>query len=367
MKHIPVKTKAVRVSLKERSYDILIGAGALADIGYHTARLGNVTNVTVVTTPHIASFYVNRLQRAMTLSKLPFNVHLIPDGESAKNESVLFNIFHHLLRSNADRGSVLVAFGGGVVGDLTGFAASVFMRGIRWIQVPTTLLAQVDAAIGGKTAINLKEGKNLIGTFFQPNLVLSDVSLLHTLPTPELATGFAEVIKHGMIEGESLFRYLEDSAYDLLRSNVKVLEKVVRESSRIKGQIVSKDEREKSNLRMHLNLGHTFAHAIERESGYRKVSHGQAVAVGLVAAAKLSRLKGWLKDGEVGRVIHLIRRVQLPSSLSELGLRPDIVMRAMEHDKKKKKGVLRFVLPKRFGQIVVTDKVKPAQIKQALA
>ena len=366
MKHIPVKTKSIRVSLKERSYDILVGAGALADIGYYAARLADVTNVTVVTTPHIASFYINRLQRAMTLSKLPFGVHLIPDGESAKTETVLFHIFHHLLRSGADRGSVLVAFGGGVVGDLTGFAASVFMRGLRWIQVPTTLLAQVDAAIGGKTAINVKEGKNLIGTFYQPSLVLSDFSLLHTLPMSELATGFSEVIKYGMIEGESLFRYLEHSADGLLQGQPKILEKVVCESSRIKGQIVSKDEREKTELRMYLNLGHTFAHAIERERGFRKVSHGQAVAVGLAAAAKLSRLRGWLKESEFDRVIRLIRRVHLPSNLSDLGLKPNAVIKAMEHDKKKKKGVLRFVLPKRLGQIVVTDKVKLAEIKQAL-
>lgn len=349
-----------------RSYPILVGSGVLADLGHHAAELRDVTNVIVITSPHIASFYVSPLQRALSESKLPFEMHLIPDSETAKSEPVLFNIFHHLLRFGADRGSVLVAFGGGVVGDIAGFAASVFMRGIRWIQVPTTLLAQVDSAIGGKTAINLKEGKNLIGTFYQPNFVLSDISLLRTLPMSELATGFAEVIKYGMIEGENLFRYLEQSAGKLLQGDPRVLGKVVLESSRIKGRIVSKDEREKSEIRMQLNLGHTFAHAIEREGGYRKISHGQAVAVGLLAAARLSYLKGWMKASTVERVGNLIRLVRLPAKLSELGLKPEVVIRAMEHDKKKKKGVLRFVLPKRLGALVVTDKITPVQLKLAL-
>ncbi len=366
MKHIPVKNKTIQVSLGERSYSILVGSGTLVNLGHYLEQLGDVTNVTVVTNLHIASLHIRPLERAMKQSKLPFEIHLVPDGEDAKSQEALFGIFDHLLRFRADRGSVLVAFGGGVVGDLTGFAASVFMRGLRWIQVPTTLLAQVDSAIGGKTAVNLKEGKNLIGTFYQPNLVLSDISILKTLPKSELVIGLAEVIKYGIIEGEKLFRYLEGSAEELLRGNPEILEKIVSESSRIKGRIVSRDEREQTALRMQLNLGHTFAHAIERESGYKKISHGQAVAVGLASAAKLSNLKGWMNEETVERIIELIRRVGLPSDLAELDLEPNKVIKAMEHDKKKKKGVLRFILPKRLGQIVVTDKVKPTEIKQAL-
>jgi len=358
--------KPIRVSLGERSYDILVGNGLLGHLGYYLGRLKDVSNVVVVTNPHIASYHISKLRGALLGTNLNYEVHLVPDGEIAKSEEVLFNIYRHLLRFRADRGTVLVALGGGVIGDVGGFAASTFMRGIRLVHVPTTLLGQVDSAIGGKTAINMEEGKNLIGTFFQPSLVICDIALLKTLPTLELSASLAEVIKYGLIKGESFFRYLENHVEKLLVGDTAVLEKVVRVSAEIKASIVGRDERETKGLRVHLNLGHTFAHAFEREGGYKKVSHGRAVAVGLVTAVRLSEAKGWVRKDFRRRVTQLVSRAQLPTHISELGLHAKGVLASMVHDKKKRKGTLRFVLPRGLGRLVVTDQVTPALLRKVL-
>lgn len=358
--------KPIRVRLGARSYEVRVGTGLLSELGSFIKSMKDVTNVLVVTNAHVASYHIAGLESTLYKSKVDFEIHLVPDGEKAKSEEILFDIYHRLLRFRADRGSVMVAFGGGVVGDVAAFAASTFMRGIRLIQVPTTLLAQVDSAIGGKTGINLEEGKNLIGTFYQPSLVLCDISLLKTLPLQELSASLAEVIKYGVIKDEKFFSFLEKNVDKLITGDFSILQETVRTCAEIKADVVSRDEREVTGLRMSLNLGHTFAHAFERAAGYENVSHGRAVAVGLVAAAKLSEAKRMVKKDFTERLIALLKCAGLPTRLKDLDLEAEDVLEAMEHDKKKKKGSLRFVLPKGMGKLLVTDQVSPQLLKKVL-
>jgi len=366
LKQNKITARVIRVLLGARSYDIYTGAGQVRRLGHHISRLKNVTSVMVITNVRVASYHIRTIQSNLSRLRIKYQTHLVPDSESAKSPSALASIYHHLLRFGADRGSILVALGGGVVGDVTGFAASTYMRGIRYIQIPTTLLGQVDSAIGGKTGINLEEGKNLIGTFYQPCLIINDIALLATLNKKVRVASLAEVVKYGIIKGESFFRYLETNIENLVAGDVARLTYVVGVSAGIKARIVSRDERETCGLRIQLNLGHTFAHAFERAGAYKKISHGCAVSVGLVAAARLSELKGWVSGRFVRRVIKLLQHSGLPTSVDNLGLKQAGLLNAMEHDKKKKKGRLRFVLPRSLGKIVTTENVTRVQLIKVL-
>jgi 3-dehydroquinate synthase len=288
---------------------------------------------------------------------------VLPDGEAYKNWETLNRIFDALLTTRCERNTTLIALGGGVIGDLTGFAAAVYLRGMPFIQVPTTLLAQVDSAVGGKTAINHPLGKNMIGAFYQPQLVLADTETLNTLPDRELSAGIAEIIKYGLIRDPDFFVWLEDNISRLLAREPDALAFAVERSCRNKAEIVALDEHE-HGVRTLLNLGHTFGHAIETGLGYGTWLHGEAVAAGMVLAAELSQEMGLIARTDVERAVELIARARLPVSPPELGVARYLDL--MGHDKKVVSGKIRFVLLKRIGEAFVTDLVPDKALREIL-
>lgn len=367
--------KRIRIRLKNNSYSILIGRGLLARMGGWLKSLRVGKKVLIVSNRRVARLYLGPVSKS--LRKAGFQVFscLLPYGnERDKSERALSKLWHDMARIPLERSSVVIALGGGVVGDLTGFAASTYMRGIALIQVPTTLLAQVDSSIGGKTAINLPEAKNVVGTFYQPRLVVADVLALRTLGEREFRNQFAEVVKYGMISDIGLFKLLERRAvsfFSALRRGkigpreLSFLETIVWRSAKVKAKVVEEDERETKGKRMILNYGHTFAHAIEAASRFR-VPHGEAVAVGMILAAKLARHIGWMKSGAEKRQFQLIQSVGLPYRLRRNRVSSRAFLSYMKRDKKVKDGKLRFVLPKGIGKVAVKENVSEKQVLRLL-
>ncbi len=337
----------------------MIGKGVLPLLGRRLRRLGFSGKVMIVTNCVIAERCHAQLRKIRaSLKNHGFSVSVcesLPKGEAAKSCEWLFRIYSSLLKQDFDRSSLLVALGGGVVSDLTGFAAATYKRGIPWAVVPTTLLAQVDASIGGKTAIDLKEGKNLVGAFYQPSLILSDMSFFKTLRDWEFRNGFAEVIKYSVIWNSGLFHFLERNMEEAKRKSDRILERIVYECARIKKIVVERDEKEEKGLRHILNYGHTFAHAIETASKNR-IPHGKAVAVGMVAAGRLACRLGLFYKKDQIRQESLIKRAGLPIAIKH-GVSIKRVLECMQHDKKKKDGKLRFILPLRIGKVVVRNDI----------
>ena len=290
--------------------------------------------------------------------KFPYEVALIPDGETSKSLSEAEKIYTRAIEIGLDRKSVVIALGGGVVGDLAGFVAATFMRGINLIQIPTTLLAQVDSSVGGKTAVNHALGKNLIGAFYQPQAVFIDLETLKTLPEREIKSGLGEVVKYGIISDGKFFAYLEDNAEKILQRDLKTLAHVVKRSCEIKAAVVSADEKE-SGLRRILNFGHTMAHAIEEETAYKKYRHGEAVAIGMLAAAKISCELGKTSAENVRRLENLLQRFGMKTTCA--GLDADKLYNVTFRDKKTVGGVVNWVLMKNFGDVEICRDV-PAQI-----
>lgn len=359
MKKIPVKSM-------RGSYHIWTGSGLLEKTGSILKSLGIQGKVMIVTQNNIARFYLNKLSAALTKQKIQNVSHFAADGETAKSQTELFKLLDALCEQDFERGDTLLALGGGVAGDLTGFAASIYMRGISFINVPTTLLAQVDSAIGGKTGINLRHGKNLAGAFYPPKAVISDIKPLGTLPARELHASLAEVVKYGVIRDAKLFVFLEKNAEKILAKDAACLEHIVAVSSAIKAGIVSRDEHETKGERMILNFGHTFGHGFEKALDYKGLLHGEAVALGMVCAADLAvRLKLFSKDS-FNRLVRLLQKLNLPVSLSGLRIQTDEVLSAMSRDKKKKAGRLRFVLPLSIGKVMVRENVRPALLEEIL-
>jgi 3-dehydroquinate synthase len=351
----------VAVSLGERSYDVVIGHGLLDDAC--AWRTGASASAMVVTNQTIASLYLPRLRRTLqSLHQQVFSVEL-PDGEAHKDWPTLNTVFDALLQRGCDRGTTLYALGGGVIGDMTGFAAACFMRGISYVQVPTTLLAQVDSSVGGKTAINHPLGKNMIGAFHQPLTVVCDLDTLATLPERELHAGLAEVVKYGPIADWSFFEWLERHADELLARAPDALLHAVKRSCEIKADVVAHDERE-GGLRAVLNFGHTFGHAIEAGLGFGTWLHGEAVAAGMVVAAELSARLGLIDGDVVDRLIALLARFKLPTRAPQLGA--DRYLELMRHDKKVQAGELRFTLLASRGRAAL-QKASEATVREALA
>jgi len=336
----------VPILLGERGYDILIGAGLLDDAEVWRDQ-PRADNAVIVTNTVVAPLYADRLRRS--LGSIFKQVHLIelPDGEAHKDWASMSYIFDVLMRTGCDRKTVLFALGGGVVGDLTGFAAACYMRGVPFVQVPTTLLAQVDSSVGGKTAINHPLGKNMIGAFYQPLRVVSDLDTLKTLPQRELSAGLAEVIKYGPIADAEFLSWIETHLDALLAREPKALAHAVQRSCEIKAWVVAQDERE-SGLRAILNFGHTFGHAIEAGLGYGSWLHGEAVGCGMVMAAQLSARLGMIDAAYALRLRTLIERAGLPVRGPRLG--EERYLELMGHDKKAEAGELRFVLLEDLGR-----------------
>jgi 3-dehydroquinate synthase len=355
----------VNVNLAERSYDIEIGV-SMSSAGDRLRDLGFGRKIAVVTNPNVKKLYGKPLIDSLKAADFLVMSIEVPDGEQYKNLDWVNAVYTALLTNGFDRKSALVALGGGVIGDLTGFAAATFMRGIPFVQVPTTLLAMVDSSVGGKTGVNHPMGKNMIGAFYQPKKVLMDLSTLKTLPKEELLSGMAEVIKYGVISDPSFFDYLENNREKILALDDETLVHIIRLSCGIKAEVVSRDERE-GGLRAILNYGHTVGHAIETAENY-SMRHGDAVAIGMVYASELAHATGLCDDSVPVRVSQLVRAYGLPADLGALARRPSAaeLMDAMQIDKKAEGGKIKFVLPKRIGEVVVTRDWEESHLRDIL-
>jgi len=356
--------ESLRVELGERAYRIHIGSGILDDASLYAAHLA-AGRAAVVTNTVVAPLYLERLRRALAAAGVHTLEIVVADGEQAKDWRTLDQVFDALLAARCDRQTPIVALGGGVVGDLAGFAAAVYLRGVPFIQVPTTLLAQVDSSVGGKTAVNHPRGKNLIGAFHQPLVVVSDVATLATLPVRELRAGLAEVIKHGFGLDRGFTDWLEVNLGRLLAGDADALTHAVRRSCELKAEVVAADERE-SGRRAVLNLGHTFAHAIETGMGYGEWLHGEAVAAGMVIAAELSARAGLIGERDVRRVRELINRAGLPVA-GPATLPPERYLELMAIDKKATRGRIRFVLLEAIGRAVLRADIDEQLVREAIA
>lgn len=355
--------RCLDVNLGSRSYPILIARGLLSQPALIAAHLPNRRAV-IVTNTTIAPLYLARLEAGLREVSIDTHAIIIDDGEAYKNWETLNRIFDELIAARAERTTTLIALGGGVIGDLTGFAAATYQRGVPFIQIPTTLLAQVDSSVGGKTGINHPRGKNMIGAFYQPRLVLADTDTLATLPARELHAGLAEVIKYGLIRDAAFFDWLEEAMPALLAGDAEVLSYAIERSCRNKADIVAEDETE-SGVRMLLNLGHTFGHAIEAGYGYGNWLHGEAVAGGIMIATELSRRLGWLDQHAVGRIHELLSRAELPITVPPLGV--ERYLDLMSADKKVADGRLRLILLEAIGRAFVTAEVPVSEIAAAIA
>lgn len=351
------------VSLGARSYLIHIGENLLTRADLLAPALEKSSQVVVVTNEVVAPLYLQTVQN--TLQQLGRTVLpiILPDGEAAKNWNTLGRILDALLTARCDRRTPLIALGGGVIGDMTGFAAAIYQRGVPFIQIPTTLLAQVDSSVGGKTAVNHPLGKNMIGAFYQPRLVLADTRTLQTLPDRELSAGLAEVIKYGLIRDAAFFDWLEHHLDALLHRDPAALSEAILRSCQNKADVVAADETEQGE-RATLNLGHTFGHAIETGMGYGTWLHGEAVAAGMVMAADLSHRLGWFSAEELARTRHLLERARLPTKGAPLGTARYLELMAL--DKKVEAGALRLILLKGIGHSVIYAGASVAQITQTI-
>lgn len=373
-------TLIVPVHLGGRSYDIVIGSGLLAGAGAALAALPELApagaevpgRVAILTDRTVAGAYLGRLEAALTQAGLTVTTSLaLPSGEESKSFSCLESVLDALLASGVDRSTVLVAFGGGVIGDLAGFAAAILLRGVPFVQIPTTLLAQVDSSVGGKTGINARHGKNLVGAFHQPRLVLADMDVLDSLPARELRAGYAEVVKYGLIDDAAFFAWLERHGAALLAGERALRRQAVAVSCRAKAAIVARDEREEGERAL-LNLGHTFGHAYEAVAGYSgALLHGEAVALGLVQAFQLSERLGLCPPGRADRVRAHLQATGLPVRLPALpGGKPwsvEALLAAMRKDKKTRVGSLTFVLARDIGAAFVARDVPEDVVRAVLA
>ena len=362
------KPEIVKVKLGKRSYDIVIGENLLADAGKRIAKLRPGTAVAIVTDGNVAHHHLATLERSLDAAKISYRSVLLSAGEGTKNYSSLETVAEAIIQSRIERGDLVIALGGDVIGDLAGFAASVVRRGVDFVQIPTTLLAQVDSSVGGKTGINSPQGKNLIGAFHQPALVLADLSTLDTLPAREFRAGYAEVAKYGLINDAKFFDWLEKNWRSVFAGGA-ARAKAVATSCKAKAAIVGRDERE-SGERALLNLGHTFGHALEAATGYSdRLLHGEGVALGMVLAFKLSAKLKFCKSVDATRVVRHLENAGLPVRLSQIPGSlpgPDGLLSLMAQDKKVVRGKLVFILAKGIGKAFIAKNVDTNIVREVL-
>jgi len=355
--------KTVKVGLGEKSYDILIGY-PLGEIGGMLKKYTKGIKSLIVTNPTIAEYYLETVERSLQEAGFRVFVAQVPDGEKHKSQTEASRLYAKCVEYRLERESIIVGLGGGVIGDLAGYVAATFMRGLPIVQVPTTFLAQVDSSVGGKVAVNLPEGKNLVGSFYQPFLVYIDLAVLKTLPVEEMEAGMAEVVKYGIILDKNFFEYLEEKIGKLRELDLEVLERVVAQCCKLKARVVEKDEREKG-LRSILNFGHTLGHALEALTDYKKYKHGEAVAIGMVGACRIAEEMGMFKKEARDRIERLIEKAGLPGRIGvELSI--DDIIQVLSLDKKVRAGKVRFVLPERMGRVVVRDDVPEHIVKDVI-
>jgi 3-dehydroquinate synthase len=354
--------QTLNVALGDRAYPIHIGRGLLNRPELIIPQLKR-KQVAIVTNTTVAPLYLKKLTKLLKGNGVAVIEIILPDGEAYKNSETLNTIYDVLLQNRCERSTTLIALGGGVIGDLTGYAAATYLRGVPFIQIPTTLLSQVDSSVGGKTGINHPLGKNMIGAFYQPKLVLADTDTLKTLPKRELSAGVAEVVKYGLIRDAGFFDWLETNINALMQLDDAVTSYAIYRSCQNKAEVVAADEQE-TGERALLNLGHTFGHAIENAMGYGVWLHGEAVAAGTMLAADLSRRMGWLKDTEVQRMHALLTTSGLPLKAPDLGLKKYLDL--MQSDKKVADGKIRLVLQQGIGKAVITSEYDADKLRQTL-
>lgn len=354
----------VHVNLHERSYDIAIGAGLLRQAGPIAAALGPVSHVVVITDENVREPHALAVAQSFADLGIDVDLLVVPAGEPTKSVEAANTLWQEMLAAGADRKSWVVAVGGGVVGDLAGFVAATFARGLRFLQVPTTLLADVDSSVGGKVGVNLPDAKNMIGAFWQPAGVVIDTAVLATLPDREYRAGLAEVVKYGVILDAEFFEYLERHVDAINRRDAGSLEHVIARSCRLKADVVEQDEREETGLRAILNYGHTFGHAFEAIAGYGELLHGEAVSIGMQCAARLAHLLKRVDDTFVSRQEQLLTALGLPVRTPPLD--EGQLLAAMQRDKKVEHGRLRFVLPTRLGHVELVAGISADFVRQAL-
>ena len=354
--------QTLQVELGNRSYPIHIGQNLLSQAELMLPFLKR-KQVAIVTNTTVAPLYLKKLADPLRAAGVSVIEIILPDGEAYKNTETLNLIYDALLKNRCERSTTLIALGGGVIGDMTGYAAATYLRGVPFIQIPTTLLSQVDSSVGGKTGINHPIGKNMIGAFYQPQLVLADIDTLTTLPARELSAGVAEVIKYGLIRDEKFFDWLETNISKLMALDIEITSEAVYRSCLNKAQVVAADEHE-TGERATLNLGHTFGHAVENAMGYGVWLHGEAVAAGTMLAADLSKRLGWLSASEVERIANIFKAAQLPIQAPNLGV--EKYMDLMSLDKKVIDGKIRLVLQQGIGKSVVTSDYDAQALRQTL-
>lgn len=356
--------RGIAVKLGSRSYEVRVGSGILGSVGTWVKPLVGRGVPVLVTVPPVERLYLSRVEESLAREGKEPLVVVVQDGEEAKTPAVYLEVVGRMLNGGAGRDSVVISLGGGCVGDLSGFVASTYMRGVGLVHIPTTLLAQVDSSIGGKTALNHPKSKNLIGTFHQPRLVVSDVSTLSTLPMKEVRCGLAEVVKYGAILDRRLFEYLEQRTDEVLGLEGRETEEIVSRSAAIKARIVSEDESDRGK-RMLLNFGHTVGHAIEAATGYRRYSHGEAVSIGMVAEGRVAERLGILGKEEIGRLEALLSELGLPTGGGDVP--PEDVLELMRGDKKVEGGELRFALPDGIGSGRVVRVTDTGMVREVLS
>jgi shikimate kinase/3-dehydroquinate synthase len=361
---------ACLVETPSQIYPVFVGYGLLDKLGEKMKQAALSGTATIISDGNVFSLYGSKVEGTLKDAGFAVNSFIVPAGEETKSMDYAIKIYDFLVEHRAERDDIIIALGGGMVGDLAGFVAATFLRGMPWIQVPTSLVAMVDASIGGKVGVNHPEGKNLIGAFYQPNLVLADCQTLTTLPRRELTSGWAEVIKHGLILDREFFEFLETNANRLKELEPELLTRVIARSAAIKAQVVSQDEKERKGKRTILNYGHTIAHGLEAATQYKRLLHGEAVAIGIVGAAKISQRLGLLPSDAVERQQSLLQKFGLPTSLrakqSNLKLGLAKIIRAMELDKKVKGKAIRWVLLQDIGKAVIRSDVPQQDVLAVL-
>ena len=356
--------RKVVVDLPQRGYDIVIGPGALATCHEFITQRSTAEHYVVVTDSNVDELYADRLADFLSAQGLEIHVLVVDPGEESKSPDVVAEIWETMLSEGSDRTTAILAVGGGVVGDLAGFIAATFARGIPYFQIPTTLLAQVDSSVGGKVGINLPEAKNMVGAFWQPAGVLVDVDVLASLPDRELAAGLAEVVKYGVILDAEFFAWLEEHAEAIWARDTDLLTQVVERCCRLKADVVIADEQERKGTRIKLNYGHTFGHALEAVTGYGQILHGEGVAIGMICASRLAERMGRIGADVTERQVRLLSQFRLPTELPAVDV--DEMLRLMWHDKKVEHGEIRFVLPSALGRVEAIGNISSGLVKEIL-
>jgi 3-dehydroquinate synthase len=356
----------VSVGLKERTYDIYIGFNQLRSLGCLIKKLNLGSHAVIITNPNIKKLYQSKLNSTLKKNKFDTTYIEVPDSEKAKSLKYLNSSIEKIVKLDVKTRLFIIVLGGGVAGDLGGFIAAVYKRGIPYIQIPTSLLAQVDSSIGGKVAVDLPQGKNLLGAFYQPRLVFCDSSFLQTLNSRQLKTGLAEIIKYGVIADKQLFDFIEHNYHRIFKLEKDALNYIITQSAAIKAKVVSQDERETKGIRTILNFGHTIGHAIETACGYKNsYTHGEAISIGMVCAAEISHRLGLCSPKTLGRIESMISIVGLPIHIKNVSLSK--IMSAYLHDKKFISGKNRFVLPRSIGKVEVREGIPENLIKKVVS